>query len=67
MASKEFPITPFMVPNFVSIQMPPGLRQDGFKPNPSIPLSDLDMFTLGKLCDEFRAAVFAKAGKQDYK
>lgn len=56
-------INPFSVPNFVTIVEKPKPRQDGFKPSEGIPLSELDEITLEKMCDEFRASVFKKAGK----
>lgn len=44
--------------------MPLGKREDGFKEAPCYPLSDLDSFTLHKLCEDFRDEVFRKAGKE---
>ena len=43
----------------------PGLKQDGFKPVQSIPLKEIPASALAHLCDNFRAAVFEKAGKTD--
>lgn len=62
---QEVELKPFMTPNFVITEMPPGVRQDGFKEAPKLPLSDVDASTLSMLCDQFRADVFEKAGKQD--
>jgi len=60
-------IQPWLVPNFVIGEMPPGVRQDGFNPDsrPKWALSDVDVETLVKQCDDFRAEVFRKAGKKD--
>lgn len=55
----------WMVPNFVTLKMPPGKRQDGFKQAPSLPLSDVDADTLSDLCDAFREEIFKKSGKAD--
>ena len=51
----------FTVPNYVVAEMPARPRQQA----PSFPLSELEAETLARLCDEFRAAVFEKAGKVD--
>ena len=59
----EREIKPFQVPNFVVIVTEPKPRQEGFHPENSIPLSDLDASTLWKLCDDFKDSVFRKAGK----
>ena len=61
----HFTLKPFQVPNFALAMMPPGARQDGFKEAPSFPLADLSVETLDGLCKQFRADVFAKAGKLD--
>jgi hypothetical protein len=58
---------PFSVPNFVLQDVKARPRQDGFHETPSFPLSDFDGDELSAMCDEFRAAVFRKAGKQDPK
>ena len=65
MASKKVDLQPFMVPDCVSQNMPPVKRQDGWHPAPMHPLGDLDAETLAELCDDFRRAVFEKAGKAD--
>lgn len=56
---------PFNVPNFVLQEAKIRPRSDGFHEAPSFPLSDFDADELSQMCDEFRAAVFKKAGKQD--
>jgi hypothetical protein len=55
---------PFQTPNFVRAVGKTGLRQDGIQETPSYPLSDLDPETLDRLCSDFRAAVFRRAGKE---
>ena len=57
-------LRPFQVPNFVRAVSKPGLKQDGMQELPCYPLSDLDPLMLDKLCSEFRAEVFRKAGKE---
>lgn len=57
-------VRPFTVPNFVSREMPPSPRQDGFKIDPGVPISELDPETLLLLCNEFTDAIFVKAGKE---
>lgn len=66
MASVSVELCPFEVPTKVTIQRKPGLRQDGFQPPQTMPLSDLGFATLDALCNEFRANVFAAAGVQDF-
>lgn len=58
-------LRPFTVPNFAIQVAGPVRRQDGFRESPSYPLSEVDAETLARMCDDFRAAVFAKAGKPD--
>ena len=60
-------LKPFQVPNFVVTEQAPGKREDGWKEFPGFPLSAVDADTLGEMCDEFRAAIFAKAGMADNK
>lgn len=60
----EVELQPFTTPNFVRLASKPGLKQDGMQELPSYPLSDLDSWTLDKLCREFRNEVFKKAGKE---
>ena len=56
-------LKPFSVPNFVLVEGKVKPRQEGFQPQESYALKDLDSDTLGKLCDEFVISVFKKAGK----
>ena len=57
-------LQPFQTPNFVRAVAPPGKREDGMQETACYPLSDLDSGTLDRLCNEFRAEVFRKAGKE---
>ncbi len=59
-ASIEIDLQPFSIPNFVRPTENPDVTRDQL----AIPLSSLDSMTLSRLCDEFRNAVFEKAGKQ---
>lgn len=61
------PLVPFSTPNYVTMQMPDRPRQEGFVEAPKYALSELEPEVLSGLCDEFRAAVFKKAGKRDPK
>ena len=63
-ATLQVELQPFQTPNFVRAVSKPGLKQDGMQELPCYPLSDLDSLTLDKLCDQFRADVFQKAGKE---
>lgn len=61
----QIELLPMRVPNFVIQKMPPRPRQEGMVESPKFALAELDADTLAGLCDEFRAEVFAKAGKVD--
>ena len=63
-ATLQVELQPFQTPNFVRAVVKAGLKQDGMQEIPCYPLSDLDSLTLAKLCDDFRAEVFRKAGKE---
>ncbi len=63
-ATLEVELQPFQTPNFVRAVGKPGLEQDGMKELPCYPLSDLDSYTLDRLCRDFRDEVFKKAGKE---
>lgn len=63
----ELEIADFDVPDFVRVIRPVGKREDGIGfslGNNGPKLSDLDPNTLDRLCNNFRDAVFKKAGKQ---
>lgn len=55
----------WQTPNFVRLKPPVGQRQDGIKEAPAIPLNEIGADVLSRLCDDFRAEVFRKAGKVD--
>jgi hypothetical protein len=63
----ELKLRPFPIPDGVVIDRPPGLRQDGFIPAPVLKLGELDEETLEQLCEQFREAVYKKAGKESPK
>lgn len=63
-ATLEVTLKPFTVPNFVLVEEAPVSRGEGFSPSEGIPLSALDSLTLDRLCNQFRAEVFKKAGKE---
>lgn len=58
-------LRPFSVPSYVIQEVPPRTRQEGIVEAPTYRLDELDAETLAAMCDEFRRAVFHKAGKQD--
>ena len=55
-------IQPFSTPNFVLATAKSGQNSGS---ETSYPLSDFDPETLDRLCDQFRTAVFKKAGKNE--
>jgi hypothetical protein len=63
-ATLQVELQPFQTPNFVRAVMKPGKSEDGMQEAPCYPLSDLDIATLDRLCSDFRAEVFIKAGKE---
>jgi len=64
-ATIEIELHPFTVPNFV-IRKPRARRESEEKDSSSFSyaLDELDANTLERMCDDFRDAVFKKAGKQ---
>jgi len=60
-ATIEIDLQPFSIPNFVRPSENPDVTRDQL----AIPLSSLDSLTLSRMCDEFRRAVFNKAGKEE--
>jgi len=60
-------LQPWQVPNFVIGVMPARRREEGINIDggPKWSLSDVDVETLAKMCDDFRLEVFRKAGKPD--
>lgn len=65
MANVQLELQPFTTPNFVIGKMPARQKQDGIIEGPKWELAEVDADVLARLCDEFRAAVFTKAGKAD--
>lgn len=63
--SVSLKMQPWQTPNYASVQMPAGKRQDGFVELPKLHVRDLDVSVLSEMCDRWRADVFAKAGKDD--
>lgn len=63
-ATLQVELQPFQTPDFVHAVSKPALKQQGMQESPRYPLSDLDPMTLDRLCDDFRAEVFRKAGKE---
>lgn len=63
----ELQLRPFLVPNFVSAEMPHQQRQDGPSFSGGFPLSTVSAEKLSEMCDEFRAKIFEKSGKKDPK
>lgn len=58
------PVEPFAVPSLVRAS--PQQRDDEkIYASPTWPLAEVSAVVLAQLCDQFRAAVFAKAGKSD--
>ncbi len=60
-------LRPFTIPNYVIEEMEPRPRQEGMVEAPKHLLAELTPEILAELCDEFRAAVFAKSGMRDPK
>ena len=65
MSDMKIDVQPWQTPNYVIGKMPSRPRQDGFIEGPKWALSEVDADVLAKLCDQFRAEVFRKAGKPD--
>ena len=61
----EVNLHPIETPNYVTAETSPGKRQDGFVERPRYKLSELSEQVLSQLCNEFRAEIFKKAGKDD--
>jgi len=61
----EFDICSFAVPTTVLFRWVPRPRQGGFHQHEPIPLADVPADVLSAMCDEFRAGVFSRAGKDD--
>ncbi len=64
MPTVNLELVPFPVPAEVIVKMPPGRRQDGMKPVPTLQLADLDPTVLDALLLEFTEAVYRAAGRE---
>jgi len=53
----------WQVPNFANVDMPPGAKQDGVQPLPSVPVGDLDQSALDGLVAAWLGDIYSKAGK----
>ncbi len=58
-------LKPFTVPSFVIPVIPAKPISGGWQEPVGIALSEVDVEELAIMCDEWREAVFARAGKQD--
>ncbi len=65
MASTKVKLKPFLAPNFVSVEMPPRLRQEGMAELPSIPITMIEADALEDLVFEWVEAVYKKAGSRN--
>lgn len=65
MATIPLVLRPFTVPNYVTVEMPPGRREEGLKPSPTFALTQLPPEVLDQLCNQFRMNVFDQAEQRD--
>ena len=59
----QFIIDPFTVPSYVTLPEKTGVPWERLSNPRSLSLSELEVDTLHRLCDEFRNNVFSMAGK----
>lgn len=59
----QIELQPFQIPEFVYTVPKIGLKQDGIGMVPKFTLGELDVETLGRLCDDFRDRVLKEAQK----
>jgi hypothetical protein len=64
MTTIELKIKTPSVPNYVHIEQPPGLKQEGFKEVPGIAICDLTDAQLESLADDWKRALLANAKRQ---
>lgn len=50
-------------PNFATLDMPPGLKQDGLKELPSIPVADLPAVAMDALAQQWLDHLYGKIGR----
>lgn len=61
MAMLPIPILPFEIPLVVVLQTPSsGRREDGFKPSPTVPISELPREVVVQMCAEFTSRVLTR-------
>lgn len=64
-ANIEVKLKPFKTPNFVLVEEPAKPREEGFAEGRKFSLSELDADTLSRMCNDFRAEIFKKAGRHE--
>lgn len=64
MAVIQQKLKPFTIPNFVIVESDPRPRQEGFQEAQKFTLGAVPKETLLVMCEEFKAAVLAKADAQ---
>lgn len=64
-ATIEIRLCPFTIPHTVHLEDPPVPRGVPALGLTQLPITELDEFTISRLCDDFRRRVFAAAGKAD--
>lgn len=65
MTNIKIKLDPFPVPSHVTTENLPSTRQEGWQDKPKFELKNLEPEALAELCDNFREAVFKRAGKLD--
>lgn len=63
MASFEMKLRPWIVPNFATLEMPVGRREDGPRELPTIAVADLSEEALTELAQQWLDELYKKAGK----
>lgn len=56
-------LNPWQTPNFATVIIPPGKREDGIRPAPTIAVADLDAEALDELAREWLNELYLKAKK----
>jgi hypothetical protein len=64
MATVELKVQPFLVPNYVILEVA-GPHNGHLTGENALPLTNLSAEALAEMCDEFRRSVFARAKKVD--
>lgn len=63
MATFEMKLRPWIVPNFATLDMPVGRKQDGPRELPTIAVADLSEEALTDLAQQWLTELYAKAGQ----